>query len=64
MSDVKVEFPGFITIITALFVWAKLTKLIDWSWWWVFSPLWIAAAIALAVFIVIIIVAGIMAWRS
>lgn len=32
-----------------LFVGLKLAGLIDWSWWWVFSPLWgafIAAVIA------------------
>lgn len=28
-------------IITVVFVTLKLTGVIDWSWWWVLSPLWI-----------------------
>lgn len=31
-------------LLTLLFVGAKLFGFIDWSWWWVFSPLWIEAA--------------------
>ncbi len=40
-----IGLPG---LLTALFVGLKLTNNIDWSWWWVVSPLWIGAAIALA----------------
>jgi hypothetical protein len=29
-----------------LFMALKLTGYIDWSWWWVASPLWIAAGLA------------------
>ncbi len=32
---------GFSGILTIIFVIAKILGLIDWSWWWVFSPLWI-----------------------
>ena len=28
----------FIFLLTALFVTLKLTSVIDWSWFWVFSP--------------------------
>lgn len=31
--------------LTVLFVGLKLTNYIDWSWWWVLSPLWIPLAI-------------------
>ena len=32
------------TILTIVFVVLKLTDIIDWSWLWVVSPLWISAA--------------------
>jgi hypothetical protein len=32
-------------VLTIVFVALKLTHVIDWSWIWVFSPLWIGAAI-------------------
>lgn len=50
------QFP-FISILTLMFVAAKLVGYIDWSWWWVFCPIWIEAAISIAVLIVIGIVA-------
>ncbi|KKL14027.1 hypothetical protein LCGC14_2519900 [marine sediment metagenome] len=36
---------GFVGLLTILFVALKLTNFIDWSWWWVLSPLWIPVAI-------------------
>jgi hypothetical protein len=32
---------SFLGILTALFVGLKLTNYIDWSWWWILSPIWI-----------------------
>lgn len=32
------------SILTIVFVVLKLTDIIDWSWLWVVSPLWISAA--------------------
>jgi hypothetical protein len=40
--------PGFLGLLTLLFVGLKLTGNIDWSWWWVLSPLWLPTAIMLA----------------
>ncbi|MCI1124780.1 hypothetical protein [Stenotrophomonas maltophilia] len=37
---------GFTSLLTVAFVVLKLTKVIDWSWWWVLSPIWIAAALS------------------
>ena len=31
---------GFCGALTIALVVLKLTGFIDWSWWWVFSPLW------------------------
>ncbi|EKT4107934.1 hypothetical protein QEG46_003956 [Stenotrophomonas maltophilia] len=40
---------GFTGLLTVAFVVLKLTKVIDWSWWWVLSPIWIAAALSFAI---------------
>jgi hypothetical protein len=32
---------GFLGVLTIVFVVLKLLDKIDWSWWWVLSPLWI-----------------------
>ena len=32
---------GLCSVLTIVFVVLKATKVIDWSWWLVFSPLWI-----------------------
>ena len=40
---------GFLPLLTVLFIGLKLTDNIDWSWWWVLSPMWIPLAIALFV---------------
>ena len=32
---------GFSGLLTIVFITLKLLKVIDWSWWWVLSPLWI-----------------------
>ncbi len=35
---------GFSGALTILFIGLKLGKVIDWSWWWVLSPIWIPVA--------------------
>ena len=45
------------TLLTVLFIALKLCDIIDWSWWWVLSPIPITIGIALAVFTVAISVA-------
>ncbi len=44
-------------VLFIIFLVLKLTGNIDWSWWWVTSPLWIPFAIVLGlVFIVVILI--------
>lgn len=38
---------GFTGLLTILFVGLKLTGYIQWSWWWVLSPVWIPLVITL-----------------
>ena len=33
------------SVLLVVFVVLKLCKVINWSWWWVLSPLWIGLAI-------------------
>ena len=40
-------------LLTVLFVGLKLTGFITWSWWWVWSPLWIAALTSIAMLIAV-----------
>lgn len=36
-----------VNLLTIMFVGLKLGDVIDWSWWWVLSPLWISVAVIL-----------------
>jgi hypothetical protein len=40
---------GIGTILFLIFMTLKLTGSIDWSWWWVTSPLWIPLALIVAI---------------
>ena len=40
-TTVKSSGVGFGGLLTIVFIVLKLTHVIDWSWWWVLSPLWI-----------------------
>jgi hypothetical protein len=47
-----IGIPGVLFIV---FLVLKLTGNIDWSWWWVFSPIWISIGLAFAVILAVII---------
>ena len=38
---------GFGGLLTILFIGLKLGGIIDWSWWWVLSPIWLPIAVLL-----------------
>ena len=46
---------GFTGLLTLLFIALKLLNKIDWSWWWVLSPIWISASIVLGIIVIILI---------
>lgn len=46
---------GFTGLLTIVFVIAKITGYISWSWWAVFSPIWVPILFALAVLAAIFI---------
>ncbi len=35
-------------VVFAIFLTLKLVKVLDWSWWWITSPLWISALLGFA----------------
>ena len=37
------------TILFLIFLVLKLTNYIDWSWWWVTSPLWISLILVILI---------------
>ncbi len=44
---------GFVGLLTIAFIVLRLLGKINWSWWWVLSPLWIVAGIVILVVVVI-----------
>ena len=46
---------SILTILFVVFLVLKLTGNIDWSWWWVTSPLWIPIAIVIGLVGVLVI---------
>jgi len=48
---------GFGTVLFLVFLVLKLTGNIDWSWWWVTSPLWIPITLGVIVLCVIGLIA-------
>lgn len=52
-TSASVGFSGFLTIA---FIVLKLMGVIEWSWIWVLSPLWIEAAIILVIVVVFYII--------
>jgi hypothetical protein len=44
---------GFGTVLFLVFLVLKLTGNIDWSWWWVTSPLWIPLALGVVIISII-----------
>lgn len=47
---------GFTGVLTLIFVVLKLTNVIQWSWVWVLSPLWIPFFVGLAAALIFSIV--------
>lgn len=43
---------GFTGLLTIVFIVLKLTHVIDWSWWWVLSPIWILVALILLILLI------------
>lgn len=47
---------GFGSALLLTFIILKLVGVIDWSWWWVLSPIWIPVVLLMAVSILLFVV--------
>ena len=59
-DNVKVELNTgtlFLELMFLMFLGLKISGLIDWSWWWVTSPLWISAGFVIIVLLIIMVIA-------
>ena len=52
---------GFVGVLTVAFIVLKLLGVINWSWLWVLSPIWITAVIVLSILIIPIFIVAFMA---
>lgn len=50
---------GFFTQLALVFITLKLLGKIDWSWWWVLSPLWAPPATVLALVVIFVVLLGV-----
>jgi multidrug efflux pump subunit AcrB len=48
-----IGLPGVLFVV---FLVLKLTGNIDWSWWWVTSPIWIPLVVGIAILLTLVIV--------
>ena len=48
-KKVTINFGGIGTVLAIVFMVLKLTGNIDWPWVWVFAPIWIPLALAVAI---------------
>lgn len=57
-NQITIFNSGLPTLLFIVFLVLKLTGNIDWSWWWVTSPLWLPLAIVIG-FAALMITVGI-----
>jgi hypothetical protein len=56
MSDNNSGGVGFVGLLQIVFIILKLTEVIEWSWFWVLSPLWISAILFSIVAVILFII--------
>ena len=57
IKKINISLVGVLNVVIFLaFFFAKIFDKIDWSWWWVFSPLWIPTAILLTICIIVALI--------
>lgn len=58
MSKTVVTYNGisFTGLLAIVFIVLKLCNVIDWSWWWVLSPIWIPLILAILFLIIILLI--------
>lgn len=55
-KNIKIGCVSPLAVVVFLaFFFAKIFDKIDWSWWWVFSPLWIPMLLVIVLLLIILI---------
>ena len=60
-NGMKVCISFLLGLLTIAFIVLKLIGIINWSWIWVFGPVWIPIALIAAIVLTLLIIAGVMA---
>lgn len=56
MNDkIKYVGPNFFELLTLVFIVLKLLGKINWSWWWVLSPMWLSLGAAIIIAIILFV---------
>ena len=53
---------GFFGALAIVFITLKLLEKIDWSWWWVLSPLWLPLAVAVSLLALLFVIGEVGVW--
>ena len=48
--NIKVNIPLMFVILLAL----NLAGIINWSWWWIFSPIWVPIVLVVGVYVIFV----------
>lgn len=69
MSDSNSNVAGrggvsFMGLLLLLFVGLKLTGYIDWSWFWVLSPVWIPLVAVMSLLVVLVVFGLVSKWLT
>lgn len=51
MNNNNVSGVSFLGLLTLIFIVLKLTKVINWSWIWVLSPIWISVILIILIYV-------------
>ena len=54
--NMNINFGSFLPSLFTIFLVLKLTRTVDWSWWWITSPLWIPLALVFVILFAVFIV--------
>jgi len=64
-KEAVVKSGTFLTgLLTIIYMVLKLTGVINWSWWWVLSPLWLPVVLVLFVLLVVFTVVFIVEYNK
>ena len=55
-SQISTGGISFVGLLTVAFIVLKLTHIINWSWWWILSPLWISFGVGVIVIVIMFII--------